>query len=197
MLAIVAIGVASHWIDGDITAVQDIVIPQKSLGNVFIQRIPEVNGLSIFEMIIVDMIESLIPRRQPLRVEFDNLLAEPAPKSGLAVSSHLMTFGPLANLLFAFDLMGFSEVGLELLSAIKHLGALFDLVGTGLKTSPRCHVIMLRVFVALPVILASEDFGARRERTAIRTGMTLAMLSVIPSVLSDRTGGKNFCGRHT
>lgn len=81
--------------------------------------------------------------------------------------------------------MSILEVSLELLSPIKDLGTLFDLVRAIFMTPPRFDLVMLRVFVPFPVTFAAKGLETSFKRAAVGTGMTFLMLSVIP--LADRT----------
>lgn len=88
-------------------------VPQETLGDIPIQFIPLVNPTTFLEMIVVDMIESLIPRFKPLFLQLDNLLTKSAPESRLSVPPDLMSFELLPDVIVVLDLMSIPEMGLE------------------------------------------------------------------------------------
>lgn len=130
------------------------------------------------------MIESLIPRFKSLFLQLDNLLTKSAPKSRLSVPPDLVSFELFTDIIFVLDFMTITEMGLKQLSPIEHLGALLDPVRAEFVTSPRFHLIMLRVFVPFPVVLAAESLDASFESAAVGASVTLLMLPVI--FLADR-----------
>ena len=159
------------------TAFQNVSVPQETIGNISIELVPLINSLTFFEMIIVNVIESLVPSLAPLFVQLYDLLTKPTPEPRLPVSPDLMSFELLANVIFVANFMPILEVSLELLSPVKDLGTLLDSIGARLMTPPCFDLTMLRIFVSFPVVLTAKGLETTFESAAIRTSMTLLMLS--------------------
>jgi len=78
----------------------------------------------------------------------------------------------LPYLLFILDIMMILEVSSELFAAVEDLGALiYTAGGEGMVAAPGFDLIMLRVFMAFPVVFGAKGFGAGRVGAAVRARM--------------------------
>lgn len=160
-------------------------VSQQAVRDISIQLIPLLDPASLFEMIVVDMVEPLIPRIESLFVQLDNLLTKSAPESRLPVPPDLMSLELLTDIIGIVDLMCLLQMGLKELAPIEYFGTLLDPVRTFFMTPPCFDLMVLRVFMPFPIILAAKCFGAGFEGTTIGARMTLLMLSII--LLADST----------
>lgn len=133
---------------------------------------PLVDRLAFFVMLVVNVTKSLFPCIQPFLLEFDNLLAEAAPESTLSVPSDAVPLTLCLNIFVIVNMMFVSKVSLKLLAPVEDAGTLSNRTGFGiLMAAPGLDLIMLSVFVAFPIILASELLGAAWKRATVGAGM--------------------------
>ena len=130
-------------------------------------------------MVIVDMAEPLVPCFQASFRKLHNLLAKAAPEAELAVSTDPVLGAFVADVFFAFDFVLVPQVRLVLLSSIEDAGALTDGAFLGeFVAAPGLNLIVLRILMALPVVLAAKLLRAAGKGAAIRTGVAFKVLSV-------------------
>lgn len=128
-------------------------------------------------MLVVDVVETLIPRLQPLGLQLDDLLAEAAPEAVLPVSSNATLAALLTDILIIANPMVFAEMCLERIASEKYLSALVDLtLGVFLVTAPGLELVMLRIFVAFPIVFAAKRLIAHCVCAPPRPRMSLFML---------------------
>jgi hypothetical protein len=139
-----------------------------------------INSATFFEVVIVNMVESLVPSFQSLFVQFDNLLTESAPESRLPIPSDLMSFELVTDIILIVKFMSVLEMRSKLLPAIEDLSALLYPIGAKFMTPPRLYLIVLRIFMPFPVVLTAKGFRTSLEGTAIGARVTFLMLPIIP-----------------
>ena len=98
-----------------------------------------------------------------------------------------MSLELLPDIIFILDRMSLLEMGLKWLPPVEHLGALLDPVGAGFMTQPCYDLMMLRVFMPFPVVLAAKGLETSFEGAAVGASMTLLMFPVVPLSGSDST----------
>jgi hypothetical protein len=127
--------------------------------------------------VIVDVVKALSPCFQTFFLEDDQLGAEATPKAGLTIATDATIFELCLQIVIIRKLMIPLQVILKTLSAVTHLGtgAAFRSL---LITSPCLQVIMLRIFMPLPVVLAPKGLAAGQEGAAIRPLVTFHVFPV-------------------
>ena len=134
---------------------------QLPLGQVLVHRIPVVDTLPLLEVHVVDVVEALVPCLKPTCRELDNVLAEAAPEAVLPVASDPPLTELFPDVLLVWNTVVATQMRLEGIAAEEDLGAGADLARReSLVAAPSLELVVLRVFVALPVVLATEGFVA-------------------------------------
>ena len=154
------------------------LVLEAAFRDVFIQGIPLINALSSFEMRVIYVIEPLVPCFNPPRFQLHYPSAEAAPEGTLTITANTTTTTSVAKFLFLLKMMVFAKMCLKEVSAIEELRTFVNLAGRVLFVTPPClELIVLRVLVAFPVILAAKQLGTVAMCTAPGTAMTLLVLS--------------------
>ena len=124
------------------------------------------------------MVEPLIPRLEPSRDQGNDLLAKAAPEATLAIAANPTSLTLLADIIVVLGIMIFPQVGLKWVPAIEDPGALVDLACRArLMAAPSLKLVMLGVFMAFPIVFATERFFTSSVSAAIGTGVPFFMLS--------------------
>lgn len=117
--------------------------------------------------VVINMIKAFGPRIESFLLELNELGAEATPETRLAVTADATCFELVFDGILIRNLVLFAEMLLEGLLAITHFGA-GSSFGSLLIASPCLQLEMLRIFVALPVILAAKGLVACQEGAAVR-----------------------------
>lgn len=154
------------------SAFQVVAFAHESFGYMAVKWHPVVDRLAFLVMLVVNMTKSLFPCIQPFRLEFDNLSAEAAPEFALSIPSDAVPLTLCLDVFIIVDVVFVAKVSLKLLAPVEDAGTLSNRTGFGiLVATPGLNLIMLGVFVAFPIILASELLGAAWKRATVGTGM--------------------------
>ena len=129
---------------------------------------------------VVNVVKSLSPGFKTFLLNLNNLLAEAAPESGLAIAAHSAVFPLLLDCLWVLNFMVLLEMILEGLTTmasfptntIRGILQLFI-------TFPDLKLEVLTVFMALPIVFASKFLGTIEIGASIRLLMAFHMLSVL------------------
>jgi hypothetical protein len=132
------------------------------------------------------MVEPLIGALQAFLLQNDNLSTETAPKPGLAISSNSLLVDVLFNCLHRCQ-MHISQVINIVLTLVEQWRRgrqcrALSIRGWRVETQtafPALLLEMLRIFVSLPIVLATELIVALAECTTIGAVMTFQMLSQV------------------
>lgn len=138
---------------------------------------PVADALALLEMPVVHMIEAFVPRLEAFAVQLDDGHAEAAPELPLTVPTYLRPLRLRLNVIVAARRVVVFEMVDEFFATVEDLRALVDLAaGIGLAAAPAFELVVLRVLVPLPVVLAAEDLAAVLEGAAVGLGMPFLVL---------------------
>lgn len=138
---------------------------------------PVTDAFAVLEMPVIDMVEAFIPGLEAFAVQFDDGHAEAAPELALPIATYLRPLRLCLDVIVAELRVVLFEMVDELFTTVEDLGALVDLAARiGLGAPPAFELVVLRVLVPLPVVLAAEDLAAVLEGAAVGLGMPFLML---------------------
>ena len=154
--------------------------------------------MALFEVLVVDMVEALVPRLDALLLEPDDRLAEAAPEAALAVAAHAPPLALRPDVVFflwAGKAVILVQVGDEEFTAVAQTAALFGSRGgfascdvTGGRAVvgdnrfgafPGLDLVVHGVFMAFPVVFAAEAPGASGESAAVGTRVAFDVFTVV------------------
>jgi len=116
--------------------------------------------------VIVDMVKSFLPGLNTSFFQFHVHSAESTPEVFLKLFPNLFRFRKVMRQILLLNLVIFHQMGLITFKMKQHFIARLS-VGV-LATLPGLLMVMLRVFMALPVILAAKPLLAIHKSAAIR-----------------------------
>lgn len=154
-----------------------------SLGHVFIDQEPVVALAAFAKVLVVNMIRAFVPCFDAALLKCLDGPAKAAPKGVLTISTDATSSTLLADLVFGTDVMRESQVLVEMIPAMAYLTTLGSplLMVRCFGASPNLILIMLRVLVSLPVVLAAKCLLAMASCTAPRSRMPFFMLPLAVS----------------
>ena len=145
--------------------------------DVFVQGIPLINVFATLEVQVIYVIEPLVPCFNAPRFQLHDLPTKAAPESTLAIAADATATTSIAKILLFLKMMVFAKMRLKEISSVEELCTFINLaVRVLFVATPSLELIMLRVLVAFPVILAAKQLGTVAVCTAPRTAMTLLVL---------------------
>ena len=141
---------------------------------------PVEDGLALLVVLVIDMTKPFFPCIQPFALEFDNLSTESTPEFTLSVPSDSVPLALSLDVFIVCNLVLFAEMSLELFTPVEYAGTPTNRTRFGnLMAAPGLDLVMLRILVAFPIVLAPKLLEAAWKRATIGAGVPFPMFPEI------------------